>query len=191
MVQTLESQATIRGASVAGIELFDPNSADLSTPARRLAELVKNTDKLAVLVPVAWVVSTRDVADDDAWDHEQSHIVLDEAIPTDALSGIETFSHLEIIAVAHQVAEGATHSWRRRPRGRTEWPEQGIFAQRNKDRPNRLLSTVVELVRVDNRELHVRLEAVLDAEGDREDLPLLPKYEVSGRILDRVARLLH
>ena len=108
------------------------------------------------LVPVAWVVSTRHSADDDAWDHEQSHIVLDEAIPTDALSGIETFSHLEIIAVAHQVADAATHSWRRRPRGRTEWPEQGIFAQRNKDRPNRLLSTVVELIRVDNRELHVR-----------------------------------
>ena len=32
---------------------------------------------------------------------------------------------------------------------------------------------------------------ILDAEGDREDLPLLPKYEVSARILDRVARLLH
>ena len=53
MVQTLESQATIRGATVAGVELFDANSADLSTPARRLAELVKNTEGLAVLVPVA------------------------------------------------------------------------------------------------------------------------------------------
>ncbi|RLT35489.1 MAG: bifunctional phosphopantothenoylcysteine decarboxylase/phosphopantothenate--cysteine ligase CoaBC [Chloroflexi bacterium] len=31
---------------------------------------------------------------------------------------------------------------------------------------------------------------ILDAEGGREDLPLLPKYEVSGRILDRVAALL-
>ena len=63
-------------------------------------------------MPVAWVVSTRDVADDDAWDHEQSHLVLDEAIPTEALTGIESFSHLEIIAVAHQVADAATHSWR-------------------------------------------------------------------------------
>ena len=31
---------------------------------------------------------------------------------------------------------------------------------------------------------------ILDAEGGRDDLPLLPKYEVSSRILDRVAALL-
>lgn len=53
MVQTLESQATIRGGTVATVELFDPNSADLATPARRMAEALKGTDKLAVLVPVA------------------------------------------------------------------------------------------------------------------------------------------
>ncbi len=32
--------------------------------------------------------------------------------------------------------------------------------------------------------------SILDANGGRDDLPLLPKYEVSGRILDRVAALL-
>jgi branched-chain amino acid transport system substrate-binding protein len=53
MVQALESQATIRGGTVATVELFDPNSADLATPARRMAEALKGTDKLAVLVPVA------------------------------------------------------------------------------------------------------------------------------------------
>jgi ABC-type branched-subunit amino acid transport system substrate-binding protein len=53
MVQTLESQATMRGGTVATVELFDPNSADLATPARRMAEALKGTDKLAVLVPVA------------------------------------------------------------------------------------------------------------------------------------------
>lgn len=53
MVQTMESQATIRGGRVVGVELFDANSADLGTPARRLADTVKSTDRLAVLVPVA------------------------------------------------------------------------------------------------------------------------------------------
>jgi ABC-type branched-subunit amino acid transport system substrate-binding protein len=53
MVQTLESQAVLRGATVVGTEFFDPNSADLNTPARRLTDAVKSTDKLAVLVPVA------------------------------------------------------------------------------------------------------------------------------------------
>ena len=53
MVQTLESQVTIRGGRMAGIEFFDPNSADLATPARRLTEASRGEDKLAVLVPVA------------------------------------------------------------------------------------------------------------------------------------------
>lgn len=53
MVQTMESQVTIRGGRVAAIELFDANSADLNTPARRLAEASRGEDKLAVLVPVA------------------------------------------------------------------------------------------------------------------------------------------
>jgi branched-chain amino acid transport system substrate-binding protein len=53
MVQTMESQVTIRGGKVAAVELFDANSADLNTPARRLAEAAKGESKLAVLVPVA------------------------------------------------------------------------------------------------------------------------------------------
>jgi ABC-type branched-subunit amino acid transport system substrate-binding protein len=53
MVQTLESQAAIRGGRVVAIELFDPNSADLATAARRLTDAIKGEGKLAVLVPVA------------------------------------------------------------------------------------------------------------------------------------------
>lgn len=53
MVQTMESQVTMRGGKVAAVELFDANSADLNTPARRLAEASRGEDKLAVLVPVA------------------------------------------------------------------------------------------------------------------------------------------
>src|SRR5262245_29151307 len=53
MVQTMESQVTLRGGKVASVELFDANSADLNTPARRLAEATRGEDKLAILVPVA------------------------------------------------------------------------------------------------------------------------------------------
>lgn len=53
MVRTLESQAAVRGGTVAGIEFYDANSADLGTPARRLAAALKGDGKLAVLVPVA------------------------------------------------------------------------------------------------------------------------------------------
>jgi len=53
MARTLESQVPLRGGTVAAVEFYDPNSADLGTPARRLAAAIKGDGKLAVLVPVA------------------------------------------------------------------------------------------------------------------------------------------
>ena len=53
MVRALESQVAIRGGTVAGVELYDPNSADLVTSAKRLAGALKGDGKLAILVPVA------------------------------------------------------------------------------------------------------------------------------------------
>jgi len=53
MVRTLESHVAVRGGIMAGVELYDPNSADLVTAAKRLAGALKGDGKLAVLVPVA------------------------------------------------------------------------------------------------------------------------------------------
>ncbi len=53
MVRTLESQAAVRGAAVAGVELYDAGSGDLTAAAHRLADTLKGDGKLAVLVPVA------------------------------------------------------------------------------------------------------------------------------------------
>ncbi|MBX9945867.1 MAG: penicillin-binding protein activator [Reyranella sp.] len=53
MARTLESHVAVRGGTVVAAELYDPNSADLTTPARRLASEIKGDGKLAVLVPVA------------------------------------------------------------------------------------------------------------------------------------------
>ena len=53
MVRTLESHVAVRGGTMAGVELYDPNSADLASSAQRLASAVKGDGKLAVLVPVA------------------------------------------------------------------------------------------------------------------------------------------
>jgi hypothetical protein len=41
MVRTLESQAVVRGGAVVAVELYDPNSPDLATAARRLAGAIK------------------------------------------------------------------------------------------------------------------------------------------------------
>jgi ABC-type branched-subunit amino acid transport system substrate-binding protein len=53
MVRTLESHVAVRGATMAGSELYDSNSTDLAAAAKRLASGLKGDGKLAVLVPVA------------------------------------------------------------------------------------------------------------------------------------------
>ena len=52
------------------------------------------------LRPIAWAVSTRSEPVDDSWGNETTRIVLDEAVPDEALLGIDSYSHLEIIGLA-------------------------------------------------------------------------------------------
>jgi tRNA (Thr-GGU) A37 N-methylase len=61
----------------------------------------------------------------------------------------------------HLVEAADVHTGARRPRGNPDWPEVGIFAQRGKDRPNRLGVSVCRIEKVDGLEVHVRgLDAV-------------------------------
>lgn len=49
----------------------------------------------------------------------------------------------------------------RHPRNNKEWPAVGIFAQRGKNRPNRLGSTICRIVRVEGSKLFVsELDAI-------------------------------
>jgi tRNA (adenine37-N6)-methyltransferase len=49
----------------------------------------------------------------------------------------------------------------RHPRGNEDWPLVGIFAQRAKDRPNRIGVTTCQLVAVERDTVHVRgLDAI-------------------------------
>jgi tRNA (Thr-GGU) A37 N-methylase len=100
-----------------------------------------------------------DVADDD-WGGVECSIVLDERLPADALCGLETFSHAEILFVFDRVDPAKVVSGARHPRNNPAWPAVGIFAQRAKGRPNRIGSTICRIVRRDGRRLYV---AELDA----------------------------
>lgn len=78
-----------------------------------------------------------------------------------ALSGLNDFSHVEVVYVFDRVAPGAVQSGARHPRGNQAWPQVGIFAQRAKGRPNRLGVSVCELLAVDRLTLAVRgLDAI-------------------------------
>jgi tRNA-Thr(GGU) m(6)t(6)A37 methyltransferase TsaA len=123
------------------------------------------------LEPIGHVEATRTEAVDDDWGGAESSIVLDERFPSDALDGIEDFSHVEVLfhfdrAAPEKIVTGARH-----PRNNPEWPAVGIFAQRGKSRPNRIGSTICRVLGRNGRRLRV---AELDAIDGTPVLDLKP-----------------
>lgn len=113
------------------------------------------------LTAIGHVTSARRDPVDDDWDGVACSITLDgEVVGEEALAGLDAFSHVEVLFVFHGVDEAGVERGRRRPRGNPGWPEVGILAQRARMRPNRLGSTVCQLLAVDGRTLQV---AGLDA----------------------------
>ncbi len=88
---------------------------------------------------IGWGSSPRDEAIDDDWGTVESTITLDgEQFGADALAGLDEFSHIEVVYVFDRVDPERVQRGARHPRGNTDWPSVGIFAQRAKARPNRL-----------------------------------------------------
>ncbi len=112
------------------------------------------------LNPVGVVHSSRSEADDDNWDSENSKIELIPPFDAQALRGLTDFSHCIVVYVFDQ-ASWDESKMARHPRGNTDWPKVGIFAQRAKDRPNRLGVTVCQVLAVNDSTIHVKgLDAI-------------------------------
>jgi tRNA (Thr-GGU) A37 N-methylase len=114
------------------------------------------------VIPIGWVRGGRPEVEDDGWGGVTARIELDPGVlhPIATL-GLGDFSHVEIVYVFDRVAEADICRGARHPRGRSDWPEVGILAQRAKDRPNRIGITACELIEVDGLSLAVRgLDAV-------------------------------
>ncbi|NHZ99525.1 SAM-dependent methyltransferase [Massilia sp. CCM 8734] len=110
--------------------------------------------------PVAFVHAARSAPEDDLWGGEQARIVLVDALQPAALAGLASFSHVEVLFLFHQVAAEKITYDARHPRNNPDWPQVGIFAQRGKNRPNRIGSTICRLLSVEGKVLTV---AELDA----------------------------
>lgn len=130
---------------------------DRATPS------VRHTARMSVqLTPVGVVVGGRAEPEDDDWALVTATIRLDgERFAEDAVAGLEEFSHLEVVYVFDRADPAKTESGARHPRGRSDWPRVGIFAQRGKDRPNHLGVSRCRLLGVDGLDLKVQgLDAV-------------------------------
>jgi tRNA (adenine37-N6)-methyltransferase len=108
------------------------------------------------LAPVGIVRSGRSVVQDDDWDSVPSSIEIDPArFSADALAGLDTFSHVEVVYWMDRVEDAKIETGARHPRNNQDWPRVGIFAQRAKNRPNRIGTTICRIQSVEGLTVRV------------------------------------
>ncbi len=130
------------------------------------------------MTPIAVVRSPRRDPTDDYWGGIASTIELDgERFSFESLAGLDAFSHIEVVFVFHLYSEDDVETRSRRPRGRKDWPEMGIFAQRNKHRPNRLGVSRARIIAIEGTS--IRTEG-LDAIDGTPVLDIKPYFAEFG-----------
>lgn len=134
------------------------------------------------MAPIGTVISSRTVPTDDDWDAETTVIRLAEEFDESALWGLDTFSHIEVVYVFDRVAADKIEVGARRPRGNPDWPQVGIFAQRAKNRPNRIGVTTCTLLSVDGREIAVRGLDAIDGTPVIDIKPYLKEFGPRGQV---------
>lgn len=139
-----------------------------------------NTIKLR---PVGWVRGGRREAEDDGWDAETATIALDTNwLGGEALQGLEAFSHAEIVYHFDRLPESEVVLTARHPRGNSDWPKVGVFAQRGRNRPNRLAVSVCRIVAVEETRLVVRGLDAIDGTPVLDIKPVMAEFLPRGEI---------
>ncbi len=130
---------------------------------------------------IGYVKSERDEAIDDNWDELETRIELDEThFTTEAMLGLTDFSHVEVIFLFHRVPQAKIERGARHPRGRRDWPRVGVFAQRGKNRPNRLGATICEILRVEGTALYVKGLDAIEGTPVLDIKPVMSGFERRG-----------
>ena len=128
------------------------------------------------LRPIGFVEAVRTEVRDDFWGGAESCIALTEEFSADMLLGVADFSHVEVLFFFHKIDPASIVTGARHPRNNPAWPEVGIFAQRGKNRPNRMGSTVCRVVRVDGRKLFVRELDAIDRTPVLDIKPVMTEF---------------
>ena len=131
-----------------------------------------------IVEPIGVVKSPVTQTIDENWGNVLSEIHL---VPNLApgLAGIDQFHYIIVVFHMHKASFDPKRDLIRRPQGRPDMPELGIFAQRAKHRPNPIGMTAVQLTKVDANVLTVR---GLDAVDGTPILDIKPYYPAFDRI---------
>jgi tRNA (Thr-GGU) A37 N-methylase len=136
------------------------------------------------LTPIGHVRGGRSEPIDDDWDAVTATIALDPArFGPEALASLSDFSHIEVVFHFHAAPEADTHYGARHPRGRSDWPLVGIFAQRGKDRPNHLGVTVCRLLKAEGLTLTVQGLDAIDGTPVLDIKPVMREFLPRGEVV--------
>ncbi len=113
---------------------------------------------------------------DEGWGEVVSEIWLNPELAT-GFDGLAEFSHAVIIFLMHQASFDMGRDLKRRPRGRADMPETGIFAQRAKHRPNSIGITTVRILDVDGSMLRVKGLDAIDGTPVLDIKPYVPAFD--------------
>ncbi len=110
------------------------------------------------------------------WGEIVSEIVIDSNL-TEALDGLEEFSHIIVLYWMHRLAEGEA-PLKVHPKGRKELPLVGLFATRAPNRLNRIGKTTVRLLERRDNVLKVRGLDALDGSPVIDIKPYIPRDDL-------------
>ncbi len=131
---------------------------------------------------VGYVSCSRRIAQDDGWDGETTTIELAAGFGPEAVQGLADFSHLEVLYHFHKADSRSVVTGARHPRDNPAWPLTGIFAQRGRNRPNLLGSTVCRLLKVAGTTLHVSGLDAIDGTPVLDIKPVMQEFLPRGRV---------
>lgn len=114
------------------------------------------------------------------WGKVTSEIHISNSL-VDGLQGIADWSHVIVIFLMHESNPDSEMPLVHRPRERDDMPEVGIFAQRSRNRPNRIGITAVRLIDVNENIIKVR---GLDAINGTPVLDLKPYAPIYDGVSD-------
>jgi tRNA-Thr(GGU) m(6)t(6)A37 methyltransferase TsaA len=128
------------------------------------------------LEPIGVVESPVREAADHGWGSVVSRIAIAKDMAP-GLRGLEEFSHVMVVFFMHEADFDPATDIVRRPQGRPDMPEVGIFAQRAKHRPNPIGITAAELIGVEGNVLRVRGLDAIDGTPVLDIKPYVPEYD--------------
>jgi tRNA-Thr(GGU) m(6)t(6)A37 methyltransferase TsaA len=135
------------------------------------------------LLPIGIVRSPIHEPVDDVWGGVTARIELDGSrFSQESLAGLDEFSHVEIVFIFDRVREHEVEAGARHPRGRTDWPKVGIFAQRGKNRPNRIGVTTCRLIAVRSLAIEVEGLDAIDGTPVLDIKPYLRQFAPRGDV---------